>query len=229
MKAKRRQLRRQRRQRRQVVNLLILSGVALLVIGVFFFINNQPPPEIVTTPPRIHPAPVAGTTIGDPLASVTIELFEDFQCPFCKNFTDTVEPQVLTDLVYTGQALIVYRHFVLIGPESLAAANASMCASEQDRFWDYHDALFANQLGENVGSFSAERLDKIAENLDLDLTSFQSCVDETRYQDLIDADTTLGRSYGIVGTPSVVVNGFLLSDPTFQAIQIAVANAPSNE
>jgi protein-disulfide isomerase len=103
-----------------------------------------------------------------------------------------------------------------------------MCAEEQDLFWEYHDILFANWNGENVGAFSDERLMAFAETLGLDMETFTSCFEENRYQDEIQADYELGLEMGVSGTPSVFVDGQQITPgyvPGFGDIQQAVEAA----
>jgi protein-disulfide isomerase len=135
--------------------------------------------------------------------------------------------------VATGQVYYVYRHFPFlddqaINKESDQAANASMCAAEQNRFWDYHDMLFANWNGENQNAFSNNRLIAFAEALDLDMQAFNECFESNAYEEEIDAELAEGQSIGIQGTPSVLVNGLLISPglvPSFDDIAAAVNNA----
>lgn len=94
--------------------------------------------------------------------------------------------------------------------ESREAAEASECANEQERFWDYHDALFANS-SEVPGTFSAKRLKAIAELVGLDLNQFNACFDSNKYADVVQQDIALAQSLGVSGTPTIFVNGNVLS------------------
>ncbi len=114
--------------------------------------------------------------------------------------------------------------------ESDQAANAAMCASEQDKFWEYHDYLFANWNGENQGSFNNKRLVAFAEALGLDMTKFNDCFSANRYRDVINKDLADGETAGVQGTPSVFVDGQILKpgfipsyDEIAQAIDAAIA------
>ena len=110
----------------------------------------------------------------------------------------------------TGKVRFIYRNFVIIGPESMGAARASMCAAEQERFWDYHDMLFANHTGENVGDYIDRRLLAFAEMLGLDDGRFRSCLSSGRYDDQINQDKARGQSVGVASTPSFIINGQLV-------------------
>ena len=100
-----------------------------------------------------------------------------------------------------------------------------MCAGDENRFWDYHDILFANWNGENQGSFNDKRLVAFAESLDLDMGAFNSCFNANLHADEINSDFDQGVSQGVTGTPSVFVNGKILTPgrvPSFTDISAAV-------
>jgi protein-disulfide isomerase len=112
--------------------------------------------------------------------------------------------------VATGKVRFIYRNFVIIGTESLDAARASLCAGDQQRFWDYHDILFANQTGENVGDYTERRLMAFAEQLGLDQGAFRTCFNSRKFDDQIAQDKARGQSMGISSTPSFLINGQLV-------------------
>jgi protein-disulfide isomerase len=95
-------------------------------------------------------------SIGSADAPVVVVEYGDFQCPYCQQFATGTGRQIKQNFVDKGQVRFVFRHLAFIGAESLWAAEAAECANEQGRFWDYHDKLFEEQGGENVGAFSQE-------------------------------------------------------------------------
>jgi protein-disulfide isomerase len=212
-----RERRKKERRRQRLTFVLVVLAAVLVVIAGMLSSRLAPIGEIVTIIPGSHPQ-AEGTQLGDPNAPVLIEIYEDFQCPGCQAFTQSIEPQVVDAYVATGQARLVYRHYPIIGPESLQAAHASMCAEEQGRFWDYHDLLFANQQGENQGAFADRRLVAFAEALGLDMEAFETCFDDQRYEDQINADYAAGREVGVTATPSVFVNGTAVAGATSRSI-----------
>lgn len=94
-----------------------------------------------------------------------------------------------------------------LGPESQWAAEASECAAEQGRFWEYHDLLYARQSGENQGAFSKDNLKRFAEEIGLDTKAFNACLDAGKYAAQVQADTAFAKALGISGTPAFLVNG----------------------
>ena len=232
-KMSKRQMIRAKRQRQARMQRFGMIGIivvgAVLVAFVLIYPNLKSVGEIVTVEP--NPRPMAdGTSMGDPDAPVVIDIFEDFQCPACRIYTEEVETPIAETYVVTGQVYYVFHHYPFIdsasvNKESHQAANASMCATEQGLFWEYHDMLFANWNGENVGAFSDRRLVVFAETLGLDMDVFTNCFENDRYRDEIQADYNLGTEMGVSGTPSVFVNGQQITPgfvPGFDDVQQAV-------
>ena len=192
--------------------------------------TTEPVGEIVLPGPFEYPSP-DGQAIGDPEAPVLIQEFGDFQCPFCRRFHDETLPRIVDEYVRTGQVSFVYVHFPVVdsndpGQESHAAAAASVCAGWQNRFWDYHDVLFANQTAENRGDFTDARLRAMAEELGLDLVDFDGCYDSQDPLDVVAADTDLARQSGLNATPSFLINGQpLIGAQPYEAFQQAIEAA----
>jgi protein-disulfide isomerase len=87
------------------------------------------------------------------------------------------------------------------------AAEASECAADQDKFWEYHDKLFASQNGENRGAFNDDNLKKFAVDLGLDAQAFNTCLDSDKYAQLVQEQTQLAQQMGVQSTPSFLING----------------------
>jgi protein-disulfide isomerase len=145
---------------------------------------------------------------------VTIVEFSDFECPFCRQVQDTLN-RILER--YGGEVRLVFRHLPSEGHRnSLPAARAAYCAGEQDRFWQFHEALFASQnLSESVFS-------EIAMRLGLGREKFLSCLSAERSRAAIVKDIETARRYRVDSTPSFLINGRLvkgaLGFTDFQAI-----------
>lgn len=224
-------MKRQRRQR--LVAILAVSIGAVLIAALLIVPQLQralaPVGEIVQITPEERPM-VDGTALGDPNAPVLIEVWEDFQCPACRIYSEETEPRIIDNYVATGQVRYVFRQYPFLddrapSKESDQAANASLCAAEQGRFWDYHDMLFANWNSENAGAFTDKRLVAFAEALSLDMGEFNSCFNANKYEDEINQDLLAGQQAGVTGTPSVFVNGQQLAPgfvPSYEQIAQAV-------
>lgn len=232
-----REERQKKRRRQRLLTILAITAGAIIVVGLLVYPSIQkslaPVGEIITITPASRPLP-NGTAMGEEGATVLVEVWEDFQCPACRNYSTDIEPLIAENYVATGHVRYVFRQFPFLDErvpssnESQQSANASMCAAEQERFWDYHDMLFANWNGENRGAFSDKRLVAFAEALGLDMDRFNSCFQQNKYRDEIAKDKADGQELGVTGTPSVFVDGQQLNPgfvPSYQDIALAIDDA----
>ncbi|MCC7106913.1 MAG: thioredoxin domain-containing protein [Chloroflexi bacterium] len=118
-----------------------------------------------------------------------------------------------TTLVAAGKVRVIYRDMAFLGQESTWASEAANCAAEQGKFWEYHDRLFAMQSGRNAGTFSKDNLKQLATTVGLGTASFNACVDQGRYSELVQQDVAIGRGKGVQSTPTVFLNGEKLDKP----------------
>lgn len=222
-KVSKRQERRERMQRQQQRQRLVLIGLvvlgALLVAFALIYPNVKSVGEIITVTPGALPN-ANGLSLGDAKAPATIDVFEDFQCPACRSFTESIEPLITQNLVSTGKARYVFHNYPFIdgngasnGGESDQAANAAMCANEQSKFWEMHAIIYANWNGENQGSLSDRRLQAMAQSIGLDMNAFNACFNANKFKADIQADFDKGLKMGVNGTPSVFVNGHSVGQP----------------
>ena len=145
--------------------------------------------------------------LGNPNAKVAVIEYSDFECPFCgKMFLETL-PKIKENFVKTGKVKFIYRHFPLRSIHQYAqkAAEASECASEQGKFWEYHDIIFERQSQMGVNSFKTW-----AKELGLNANQFGSCLDSGKYSSRVDADYNEGLALEIDGTPATFINGKLV-------------------
>ena len=134
--------------------------------------------------------------------------------------------QLKEDYVDQGQVRFVFRHLAFLGDESTWAAEASECANEQGRFWDYHDKLFDEQSGENQGAYSKDNLKRFAADLGLDTGQFNECLDSGKYRSVVQDEIGEAQQRRISSTPSVLVNGQLVQNwNNYQALQAAIEAA----
>lgn len=161
---------------------------------------------------RERNAPVNGAVIGDPNAPVRLIEYGDFQCPHCKTFFDTVEPMLMEEYVYTGVASFEYRNYAFLGSESRRAAEAALCAADQNRFFDYHDLLFQRQGRQNSGVFSDGNLRRYAGEIgdvydDFDVAAWESCFNNGTHEATVLEQNQNATNSGIASTPTLLVNG----------------------
>lgn len=140
---------------------------------------------------------------GSDGASVTIIEFSDFECSFCSRFYLQTLPQIEENYLQTGMVKFVYRDFPLaFHPHAQKAAEASECAQEQDKYWEYHDKLY-----NNLNALDNESLKQYAKDLGLDVTAFNECLDSGKMASEVENDFQDGKRYGITGTPTFFING----------------------
>ena len=145
-----------------------------------------------------------GPSRGPKDAPVTIVEFSDFECPYCGAAHDTVE-QVMSS--YAGKVRLVYRQFPLsFHPHAAKAAEASLCAADQGKFWEYHEALFKNQKKLDLPDLKAH-----ASEVGLDANKFGQCLESGDKKKAVDADQQAGLAAGVGGTPAFFINGIFLN------------------
>ena len=152
--------------------------------------------------------PQGGTVLGQAEAPLTISVYEDYQCPFCGQFSREVLPEVVEDHVRNGEARLVSRPMTFLGEDSLEAAGAALAAGGQDRYWQYHALLFENQGPENSGYVTDDFLDDLARQTPgLDVDAWNDRRAYGRAQPELRDVQAEAQSAGIDSTPTVVVSG----------------------
>jgi protein-disulfide isomerase len=206
---------RERRRRSELRGRLIWIGVItlfVLFVAAFVVIPLLKPVtgiQAVTS----HPRPMVDrNTTGDPKAPVKLLEFSDYQCPYCKRFVLDTEGQIIDAYVASGKVQFTARSAgnwvsgnMGGGVESQNSAMAAYCAADQNKFWEMYDALFANVLGEEAGSFTARRLQAIAGGVGLDMNAFNACYSSNKYKSEVDRDLQDAKAGGINGTPYFVI------------------------
>ena len=156
-----------------------------------------------------------GVALG-PENGVQILVFSDFTCPACQGYTGFVEPQIKAEYVQSDQVRYVYYDFPIGGPgheHGFVAARAARCAGEQDKFWEYHDLLFARQ-----SEWSFARTAPVSQFLEygdllgLDRGSLSSCIRSDRFADVVTANRLLGERLGVGSTPTIFIGSRSVPD-----------------
>ena len=142
---------------------------------------------------------------GNPESTITIVEFGDYQCTYCHNFHQSSLDTIKKEYIQTGKASLVFRDFPLNGPDSVLAAEASHCADDQGKFWEYHDALYENWAGENTGWVTRGSLAKFAQSTGLELDQFNNCLDSAKYRQQVLDTYAFGQKVGINATPSFLI------------------------
>ena len=151
-----------------------------------------------------------------------LEVYADYQCPWCGRFARETLPGLVRTFVAAGQLRIEERAIAFLGSgypdESLDAAAAAACAAPSGKYWTFADYLAWNQSGENEGAFSRERLAAMAERVGLEPTAFQACLDDPQIRSAIQARTSQAFAAGIQSTPTFLLDGELVTVTSFDEL-----------
>jgi protein-disulfide isomerase len=152
--------------------------------------------------------PQSGTTLGKSDAPVTVYLYEDFQCPYCGQFSREMVPQLVEDYVRGGKAKLISEPLTFLGPDSVAAARAALAAGEQDRYWPYHSLLFENQGEENSGYVTSDFLEGLAQKTPgLDVSKWDAARKGNALESELHEAQAKARSAGVDSTPTLIFSG----------------------
>ena len=167
-------------------------------------LRSRYPVTVALRAPTVDVATEGEPSLGPVNAPVTIVEFSDFQCPYCRQIQGTLKQLMAA---YEGKIKLVFRDFPLrsIHPQAQKAAEAAQCAAEQQKFWPYHDKLFAST------NFQMDEFKKFAQELELNMEQFTSCLDSNKHAAGIDTDMQAGQQAGVNATPTFFVNGYPLS------------------
>ncbi len=227
--------RRQRQKQQRTTKIMVISGVVLILAALLML----PTIRLAMTPLTeiIHPDFVVrsmpdGNAMGDPNAPVVIHEYSDFGCGHCANFSEGTGREIASSYVASGEVYFV-SHSVggLLGSEiSQKLTEAAYCAADQNKYWEYHDYIFANQYA--IYSAANTPLDKyvsaFAEAVKLDMDAFTNCYDSNTYSDRVQQDQLDAMQAGINSTPSFLVNGELVvGNLPFADFQAAIEAALS--
>jgi protein-disulfide isomerase len=148
-----------------------------------------------------------GRMKGSDSAQVTIVEISDFQCPYCRDFATSTYRQVDSAYIRTGRARILYINLPLTSHrEAFGAAEAAMCAGVQGKFWQMHDRLFATQREWGGQADAAQRWERFAQELQLNMADWRDCTANDRTAPLIVGDAMQAAEARINGTPTFILN-----------------------
>jgi len=204
------------------IGLLLL--VVLMAIMAVYFATSVNCPKTTPVTPVVNGTGGGATTGGtgecapeNTAGKLVVYVFSEFLCPYCSaaaGLNPTLEaqfkqrnadwtasvPEIKSQ--YSGRVAVVFKHFIVHGESAIIAAEAAECARDQCKFWEMHDKMFQNQ-----GSLGVEDLKKYAKELGLDTAKFDACLDGGGKRPIVEADTALGRQWGVSGTPTFFVGG----------------------
>ncbi|MBI4362661.1 MAG: DsbA family protein [Euryarchaeota archaeon] len=222
----------------RVAPLLAVAIAIMALAGVALSLNRGPPAVPEGSAPGAVAAVPPGYSVhnglphperGNPGATVTVEAFEDYLCPFCKRFFDHTEPALLAQ--YGDRVRFVWHEFPneQTHPFATKAAEAARCAGDQGRYWEMHDALYSKQGEWGYKPDSPGHFQQYASDLGLDTPRFNQCLDSDKHRRTVLEDYRDSQRRGVSGTPTFLVNGRkLVGAQSLQAFAQAIDAALHN-
>lgn len=221
------------------LGVIALAGVGWIAYSMTGAGTSEP--VVAATPitglddPQALIAAAQGIEVGETDAPVRVLVFSDFTCPACRSFNLGVEPQLKSELVAEGKVRYTYHDYPLDLQAAGAgahrygflAARAARCANDQDKFWEFHDVLFARQQEWTYErGVPTERFVEYAGAVGMDAEAFRSCLASDAHADVVTANRMLGDNLGVQGTPTVYVAGRVLPQwNSYEALKAAVESA----
>jgi len=194
--------------------------------------NNPPTQNDGTTPPPGQNISVdleGWSFLGNENAKVVVVEYADYVCPFCHRFWQDTLPLIKKDYIDTGKIKYIYKDFAVVGGEK--AAEASHCAQEQGKFWEYHNLLFGEQT---PGNEQADRIkwqdpkthEAYAKKLGLDAKTLVDCFNSGKYESMVTQSTQEAIQNGGQGTPFFLINNSPISGAQpYSVFQAAIDSA----
>ena len=150
------------------------------------------------------------TAVGNENAPINIVEFGDYQCPFCARFNQETKADLISKYVDSGIVRFGFKDLVIndLPKDKLStlAAEASYCAADQDKYWQYHDEVYRNSRGENTGWINNDSLRQFAKNIKIpNLITFSECLDSHKHSDIVKNNTDLASTLGIGSSPTFVL------------------------
>ena len=195
---------------------VIISGIAIaLIVGVGFTSYYAQVVEIQDLRDKSiamkkadrdilnldHVSPVLGSAD----AQITIVEFGDYQCEACYHWFHNTRDTLIDNYIETGKAKLIFVDLPFIGQDSRIAAQASYCAEDQGKYWEYHEILYIFQEGENSGWADRDRLNSFAFSLDMNMDEFNDCMDYSKYAKRVQANYDQAVKNGVQGTPTFII------------------------
>ena len=155
------------------------------------------------------PAPInlnsGSPMLGSANAPITIVEFGDYQCEMCYHWYHNTRADVIDNYIDTGKANLVFMDLPFLGRDSIPAAQATYCADDQGKYWEYHETLYNFQEAIDNGWASKDRLVSFAFNLDMNLDEFNDCMDSSKYAKRVKANYDESQRFGAEATPTFLI------------------------
>ena len=198
-----------KKKKDNVTRNLVIGMVSLVVlVGVTVSFTSNKSKESAVTPSLVQKSEGYGIVFNNDLTNVPkIDIWEDFQCPVCRDF-EAINGSQIKQWIEEKKVKVVFHPLSFIGAESVLMANAAACAADEGKFLPYHLGLYASQASsENSGKWNTTTLVGLGIELKFNSTKFAECVGSGKYQDWVRNVAADGAKRNVNSTPTVFING----------------------
>ena len=189
-----------------IMGAAIVMVIVVVIMGSTYYSTLM---QMQEYKPRMSSASVDLTNgspvLGSPDAPITIIEFGDYQCEACHYWFHNTRADVIDNYVDTEKANLVFLDLAFLGRDSHPAAQASYCADDQGKYWEYHTTLYNFQEGVDDGWASKDRLVAFAFNLEMDMDEFNDCMDTSKYANRVNANYDEAVKNGVQQTPTFII------------------------
>lgn len=219
----------QQRRRNQVIMLTVVAVVAGLVAVGLILLNNRPEradnSDIYASIPQSIDVSGTGLGIGDPNAPVTLVDYSDFSCPHCYDLSPAIS-QVVADYAANGDVFVVFKPVAFVNPPySVPAAAASICAAQQDVFWEMHEQIWSIFERNGPQGYNEALLSQRAREIGIDMGEFEECFNSDETLQAVQSVIDEAVESGVTGTPTVFVNGERVTFTNSESFEDTISRA----
>jgi protein-disulfide isomerase len=181
--------------------------VLVVAVGAIFSVISNRENTSAALPSSVSQEDGYGIVFNGDLTGVpVIDIWEDFQCPVCARFEQT-NGEYIEKLIEEKKAKVIYHTLSFLGPESVLAANAAACSSDENKFLGFHKAFYQNLPAENSGAVTTDFLVSLGQGLGITSDKFKNCVANLDYQGWVNNVAASGSEKNVNSTPTVFING----------------------
>ena len=193
--------------------IILLAIFAIMIVSVALYASSYYSQLMVMQENRMNMSgqntPINLTSgspvLGSTSAPITIVEFGDYQCEACYHWYHNTRADIIDNYIETGKVNLVFMDLPFLGRDSITAAQATYCADDQGKYWEYHETLYNFQEAIDNGWASKDRLVSFAFNLDMNLDEFNDCMDSLKYAKRVKANYDESQRFGAEATPTFLI------------------------
>ena len=193
--------------------IILLAIFAVMIVSVALYASSYYSQLMVMQENRMNMsgqnAPINLTSgspvLGSASAPITIVEFGDYQCEACYHWYHNTRADIIDNYIETGKVNLVFMDLPFLGRDSITAAQATYCADDQGKYWEYHETLYNFQEAIDNGWASKDRLVSFAFNLDMNMDEFNDCMDSSKYAKRVKANYDESQRFGAEATPTFLI------------------------